>query len=680
MGYKQTESGILVPNHEIITIDKDAFNGRRVPKSGIRSAEMVDWMEQQMEYLTYGYHKGRTSLTRFHYYFLNFCWFEMAVPGSDIPVMAQPFYTQEDDKVFKAIDEAYLDSLAFLIMTARGFGKSNIISSIIDYHFTLIPNSECIVSASYKEPATTLMDFISKSLNHKPKPFFHNKLYNSADEYIESGYKSWMDGKEIVRGYRSRIQNVIYDNNAGATRSLRPLVQAYEEIGNWSGSASLIDCYNQSEGAMNRGGVSSGFSLLAGTGGNIKSGASKDAKLMIYNPEAFRLYVMDLEGKKRGYFVGADKKRYGFYDTETGISDIKAANADIDAMREEKKNSPRSLAQFVQEYPRNLTEMFWVKGVNIFPQDQISQQRLRIAMNRSDKDFPKPISGDLLYKRDNKTGKIIGVEWIDNPEGKILCLEKPQIDPNTNKPYPNLYIAGVDSIDQGTSDSSLTTGSRFALLVKKRFLNVQSTYNRYVCLYKDRPESVEEAYDRSLKILMWYGCLLNLEYTKIAITSFYKARGQMWRFIMRPAIALPDRIGARGSSLIGTQMTDHIRRYMNARIQAYFIENWDQVYFEELLEEAQEYDEANKTIYDLMVAMGMCEIADEDMIQNAVVSTSSYGQQMNADIGFFINKDGYKEYGVMPESDDVWDRLGLYEPEKERSAVMDHYQSYYQTD
>lgn len=45
------------------------------------------------------------------------------------------------------------------------------------------------------------------------------------------------------------------------------------------------------------------------------------------------------------------------------------------------------------------------------------------------------------------------VKLIPNPQGKVFIYEPPLRDGEGNL-YKNLYVAGIDSIDQGTADSS----------------------------------------------------------------------------------------------------------------------------------------------------------------------------------------------------------------------------------
>lgn len=88
----------------------------------------------------------------------------------------------------------------------------------------------------------------------------------------------------------------------------------------------------------------------------------------------------------------------------------------------------------------------------------------------------------------------------ENPNSKIMIVEEPELDPESKQPYDNLYIAGIDSIDQGTLDSASNYDvSDFCLVIMKRMKGMNDP--KIVAFYKDRPKDIREAYDATLKLL-----------------------------------------------------------------------------------------------------------------------------------------------------------------------------------
>ena len=71
---------------------------------------------------------------------------------------------------------------------------------------------------------------------------------------------------------------IVFDNDSGKARGGRPTWVVLDEVGSWSGGAKLKDCYKGIETSMNRGVIRTGTVVMFGTGGEMKSGGSEDAK------------------------------------------------------------------------------------------------------------------------------------------------------------------------------------------------------------------------------------------------------------------------------------------------------------------------------------------------------------------------------------------------------------------
>jgi hypothetical protein len=117
---------------------------------------------------------------------------------------------------------------------------------------------------------------------------------------------------------------------------------------------------------------------------------------------------------------------------------------------------------------------------------KLAQQRMEIEVYKT---RPKPERGNFEWIK-NGDGDIAGVKWVKSSTGKVLMLEPPVRDAN-NKVIQNLYVAGIDSIDHGVSDSVVgEKGSKFCALVKKRAFGNMG--NKYVCLYLERPPQAKQ--------------------------------------------------------------------------------------------------------------------------------------------------------------------------------------------
>jgi hypothetical protein len=99
-------------------------------------------------------------------------------------------------------------------------------------------------------------------------------------------------------------------------------------------------------------------------------------------------------------------------------------------------------------------------------------------------------------------GTITGVNFVEC-RWKIIIIELPDKEPDGSISN-NLYVGGVDSIDQGQKDSLVKDGSKLACAIKKRFSNnmFSRTSNLYVCFYNERSDDVRWDYENVLKISM----------------------------------------------------------------------------------------------------------------------------------------------------------------------------------
>lgn len=207
----------------------------------------------------------------------------------------------------------------------------------------------------------------------------------------------------------------------------------------------------------------------------------------------------------------------------------------------------------------------------------------------------------------------------DHAFGKVIVYEEPQLD--GKDPYKNLYVAGIDSIDQGTADSATQKDvSDFCIVIKKRIHGLQEP--KYVAIYKDRPRDIREAYETALKLLVWYNCKALLEHTKISIVTYFKSVKKDGLLMKRPKSSLSD-IKRGNSQMIGVPATETIIKHGLELINDFINDHCYGMDDDEMLEQLLNYSYENKRKFDIVAAMIMAEIADEEMMSIVPKSTSS---------------------------------------------------------
>ena len=67
-----------------------------------------------------------------------------------------------------------------------------------------------------------------------------------------------------------------------------------------------------------------------------------------------------------------------------------------------------------------------------------------------------------------------------------------------------------------------------------------------------------------------------------------------------------------------------------------------------MLSELHRYNDENKRKFDIVAAMGMAELGDEEL-SGVVPKQIDYLEEEWSDIGYYIDEYGYKRYGKIPK-------------------------------
>lgn len=178
------------------------------------------------------------------------------------------------------------------------------------------------------------------------------------------------------------------------------------------------------------------------------------------------------------------------------------------------------------------------------------------------------------------------VKLIPNQHSKVLIYEPPIVDESGN-PYKNLYVAGIDSIDQGANDSSTSNDvSDFCIVIKKRVHG--TTLPNYVAIYKDRPKDITQAYEIAMRLCVYYNCKAMLEHTKISILMYFRSKKMDKLFMQRPKSTMPD-IRKGNSSMLGYPATETYLRHGIELISRFVDESVYNLHIDEMLEQLLKY-------------------------------------------------------------------------------------------
>lgn len=623
------------------------------------------WKEQFIR-CKYGMTSHGYTITGDHYYFLNFYRLKDLDNVEEAGMGRQeifPNFLEGQYEWFHYLKLARKLRMNACMMKARGAGYSEIEASIISNSYNVIKGSINVCTAFAQTQLDKLLEKVWANINwlyyNTDGGMAHLSQAKNSNYLRRASHYEIRDGQKIEVGWGSQIQGIITDK-PGKLRGDRTDILMFEECGLWP---QFTKAYTQADALVGQIGRQWGLRLMGGTGG--ETGPQMEGlRKMYYEPQLFGVLPYRHNFTKNGeyaitsFFLPAFRtiKELSLLDSR-GWLDDEDGKAYFNKTRDLKAQDPEEFTTFCAEYCFDGEEAFSLEGNNKFNKILIAEQLANIRIH---KDSPKPERGTLEYIFKNgqhSRENITGLRWIKNNSGDVQIIEHPiwtqvSYDEEGNElkyeKVNGLYVAGIDSIDLGMEDTSALTKdpSNFCIVIKRRQFGLKDP--TYVAMYKARPNDVRDAYKTAIKLLQYYNCKANLEATRVSMLSWAREKKYLNYFMYRPVATYPAgnnpkrrTIGTPASVAIIDHQTDLIRDYVND-----FCHN---IWFEEMLDELSRYTDEMKRKFDIIAAMGLCELGDEDMMgvtPRQIENTDDSFQ----DFGYYIDPEtGYRRQGVIPK-------------------------------
>lgn len=623
------------------------------------------WKEQFIR-CKYGMTSHGYTITGDHYYFLNFYRLKDLDNVEEAGMGRQeifPNFLEGQYEWFHYLKLARKLRMNACMMKARGAGYSEIEASIISNSYNVIKGSINVCTAFAQTQLDKLLEKVWANINwlyyNTDGGMAHLSQAKNSNYLRRASHYEIRDGQKIEVGWGSQIQGII-TNKPGKLRGDRTDILMFEECGLWP---QFTKAYTQADALVGQIGRQWGLRLMGGTGGETGS-QMEGLRKMYYEPQLFGVLPYRHNFTKNGeyaitsFFLPAFRtiKELSLLDSR-GWLDDEDGKAYFNKTRDLKAQDPEEFTTFCAEYCFDGEEAFSLEGNSKFNKILIAEQLANIRIH---KDSPKPERGTLEYIFKNgqhSRENITGLRWIKNNSGDVQIIEHPiwtqasydeEGDELKYEKMNGLYVAGIDSIDLGMEDTSALTKdpSNFCIVIKRRQFGLKDP--TYVAMYKARPNDVRDAYKTAIKLLQYYNCKANLEATRVSMLSWAREKKYLNYFMYRPVATYPAgnnpkrrTIGTPASVAIIDHQTDLIRDYVND-----FCHN---IWFEEMLDELSRYTDEMKRKFDIIAAMGLCELGDEDMMgvtPRQIENTDDSFQ----DFGYYIDPEtGYKRQGVIPK-------------------------------
>lgn len=609
------------------------------------SKPYADYWNEQYKRCKEGFEVNGYRLTGDNYFYLNFYRMQTIVEGRVAGTGRDekfPSFFAKQYEFFHYVEMAEKLHKDVCILKARGLGLSEVVASLLVRPYTTNRKYKCLLTAPDSPKLDNTKDKCWMQLNWLDTNTGGGMRHVRQKVNNNDTKRATKVNKEGVEfGWGSEINTVVADSS-DKIRGARIDRLVFEEAGS---TKILTESWVKSNALVELGGEHFGTRIALGTGGDDMAleGLSK----IFSTPEAYNVLPYKNYDTEDGnpaitaFFIPAHKfSLKKEYLDNRGVTDSAKFKSFYE--NERKKMSGRDLLNYCAEHCFHPQEALYKQGDSIFDAMVIAD---RLTQLRIQKIGIKPQQVDILWDAQNKENNPRNkVKLVPNQQGKVFIYEPPQLDENGN-PYKNLYVAGIDSIDQGANDSSTNKDvSDFCIVIKKRVHGTSAP--GYVAIYKDRPKDIVTAYENAMKLLIYYNCKAMLEHTKISIIMYFRSKKKEGLFMKRPKSTLSD-IKNGNSSMLGYPATETYLKHGLELINMFVNEHVYNVHMDVMLEQLLKYSWENKRKFDIVAAMIAAELGDEDLMGFVPRAQNELKNQWK-DFGFYTDEYGRKQYGILP--------------------------------
>lgn len=634
-----------------------------------KSKPYNDYWKEQYRRCREGYTVNGYTVTGDNYFFLNFYTLPVIEEGQksgqgtkdDFPTFFVSQYV-----FFHYFEMAKRLNLHTALMKARSIGFSEINASIATNMFITV-----------RQSITMITCYDDKKLKRTYRKFTHAltfldsktdggmfRLRQLEDSALNKKSGRWenINGQKVASGFQSSVQGV-NGSDPGNIRGDRVDLLIYDEAGSWP---ELTTAIIQGQELVEVQGVSRGIMMFGGTGGD-KGKNLEGLRTIYYDPQAFKIlpyrhnYSQTGETVITAFFIpyfaqSLDPK----YMDNRGVCKVEEFKKVLQEERNKLAAIPSEYIKKCAERCWNAEEAFNLEGDNKFNKINIAEQ---LAQIRALKKCPNIERGYIEYRFKDGAHiqqNIDGFKWIVNQNSKLKILEHPlwtlspikdengkvTWNPPTEK-IRDLYVIGIDGIDIGAAQTSDATKdpSDFCLVVYKRAYGIEEP--KFVALYKDRPNDIRECYKIAIKLAQYYNAVINIEATRQSIIPYARERKLLNLFMKRPRATLADST-RNTNKQYGTPATPAIIDHQTDLIADYINDYCHLIWFDEMLDEFNRYTDENKRKFDIVAAVAMALLADEEL-QGTVPKIVEEVKEVWQDIGFYTDEYGRRRYGALPQ-------------------------------
>lgn len=335
----------------------------------------------------------------------------------------------------------------------------------------------------------------------------------------------------------SLLHHRTFQDDPFAANGTRPYRVFLEEIGFFY---RLIETLGHMRDLTYDGEMKQGTIWMFGTGGDMEGGSTLAAQEVFYNPEAYDCLVFEDEWEGRGkigYFMPAEKALNGFKEGPNYITNMEKAAEYLenDRKKAKKANTAKPYQDMLQNRPRKPSEAFLAINENKFPISHLEDAFVKLTSKESE--LASHWTGFIRMAEDDNGNTYLKFHHSENiplrqwpqpknvpTEGCVEIFEMPRRDSN-NQPMPNRYLASTDPVDDDDVEGSLQSTFIYDMFT-----------NRIVAEYTARTYQVEDYWENTRLLLMYYDALCNYEANKKGFYGYMKNKSSLHLLADTPTI------------------------------------------------------------------------------------------------------------------------------------------------
>ena len=147
---------------------------------------------------------------------------------------------------------------------------------------------------------------------------------------------------------------------------------------------------------------------------------------------------------------------------------------------------------------------------------------------------------------------------------------------------------------------------------------------------------------------MYYNAQANIEATRLSLITYARDNKFMQFFMKRPRVCYGGDERRRQVNQYGTTATRAMIDHQTDLVADYIEDYCHNIWFIEFLEQFNKYTDENKGHFDIVAAVAMCEIADEEL-NDILPRVRNLTNTQFQDVGYYKDERGYTRFGVIPK-------------------------------